>query len=115
MIDIDHELMLEPGYPRPGEIAALHHDDRVDRRAFDPAGDLDPVHPGELLVVLRRRVRVDNPDLLAERVQRERHRQLRPDRIAVWPGVGGDEESLPGEDLAADIVDPGRSGGRHLT
>ena len=77
------------------------------------AGDLDALHAGEVLVVLGRRVGVDDPDLLAERVERERHRQLRADRVAVGPGVGGDQEALPREDLVADLFDRscGRLGG----
>ena len=33
-------------------------------------------------------------DLLAERIERERHRELRADRVAVRPGVRGDQETL---------------------
>ena len=42
------------------------------------------------------------PDLLAERVEREGHRQLRADRVAVRPRVRGQQEPLAREDLVAD-------------
>ena len=57
------------------------------------ARDLDAVHAGELQVVLGRGVGVDDPDLLAERVEREGHRELRSDRVAVGAGVRGNQET----------------------
>ena len=71
------------------------------------ARDLDPVHARELEVVFRRRVCVHQPDLLAERLEGVRHRQLRSDRIAIGSCVRGQEETLPVKDFVADPVDDG--------
>ena len=96
VIDVDDEAPFEAVDAGAGEVAAFHHDDGIDgavRR--DLARHLDAVHAGEVEVVLGRRVGVDDPDLLAERVEREGQRQLRSDRIAVRPCVRGQQEALP--------------------
>src|SRR5215218_723128 len=107
MVDVDDEVALEPGHPGPRQVTTLHHDDRlrVGRRLWR---DLDAVDAREREVVLWRGIGVDEPDLLAERIERVRHRELRSDRIAVRSGVGGEEEPLPPQNLVADAGDDGR-------
>ena len=69
--------------------------------------DLDAVDAGELEVVLGRGIGVDDAHLLAERLERVGHRQLRADRVAVGPRVRGQQETLPAEDRVADLATDG--------
>ena len=72
-------------------------------RPLDGARDLDAVDAGELHVVLGGGVRVDDAHLLAERLERVGHRQLRSDRVAVGAGVRGNQESLARVNRIADL------------
>ena len=54
--------------------------------------------------MIRRGVGVDDPHLFAERLERERHGQLRPDRVAVGPGVGRQEEACAAKDFVPDLI-----------
>ena len=65
-------------------------------------GDLDAVDAGELAIVIRRGVGIDQPDLLAERLERVGHRELRSDRIAVGTRVRRQQKPLPAENRFAD-------------
>jgi hypothetical protein len=49
-------------------------------------------------------VGIDDADLLPERIEGERHRELRADRIAVGPRVRGQQEALPLPDLVPDVA-----------
>ena len=93
-----------PLHPGARQVAALHDDQRVGVGRRPRARDLDAVDAGKLHVVLGRGVGVDDADLLAERLEREGHRQLRADRVAVRPRVGGEQETLPAQDRVADLV-----------
>ena len=78
---------IQPGDAGPREVAALHDDRRVEV-AVHAIGDLDVGHARERHQRPRRRVGIHDADLFAERPQRERHRQLRADRVAVGPRMG---------------------------
>ena len=71
MVDVDREAAPQPLDVRAREVAALHDDERFGV-AVDRPRDLDPVHPRKIHVVLRRRVRVHDVDLLAEACRLER-------------------------------------------
>ena len=57
---------------------------------------------GKFPIVIGRGVGVDHPDLLAERLECEGHRQLRSDRVAVGPRVRRQQKPLAPEDSSAD-------------
>ena len=105
-------MMKRPSSPAtPVRVRSLHSITiTASASASTVARDLDPVHAGELQVVLGRGVGVDEPHLLAERLERVGHRQLRPDRVAVGPRVRGQQETLPLQDFVADL--PTTAGGR---
>ena len=86
VIDVDDEVLIQAGDAGPRQIAAFHDDRRVEV-PVDAVRDLDVGHSRKGHQRSRRRVGVDDADLLAERAQRERHRHLRADRVAVRPRV----------------------------
>ena len=104
-------MMKRPSKPRDAgarQIAALHHDHRVGVGVGRHLGrDLDAIQAGEVVVVVGRGVGVDDARLLAERVEREGHRQLRADGVAVGPRVRGDQEALPGSGSRRESARPG--------
>ena len=77
---------------------------RVDGPSGALRRDLDAIDAREVEVVLGRRIGVDDPDLLAEGVEREGHGQLRSDRVAVGPGVGGEQEALAVQHFVANLT-----------
>ena len=110
VIDVDREASLEAarrrsasGRPTPSRSARRRRVRSTDAR------DLDAVDAGELHVVLGRRVGVDEPHVLAERLERVGHRQLRADGVAVGAGVRGDQETLARVDRVADLTSLGLS------
>ena len=97
-------MMKWPSRPAtPVRLRSLHS---ITMRASASASlrvrDLDPVDARELTVVVRRRVGIDEPHLLAERLERVGHRQLGADRVAVGTGVRRQQEPLAAENRLAD-------------
>jgi len=78
MVDVDGEVAIEPGDARACVVAALH-DDRGVEVALHGGRDPDVAHAGKCHELRRRRIEIDHGDVLAERPQRERHRELRSD------------------------------------
>ena len=124
VVDVDDEAPLEAAHAGAAQVAALHDDHRVGVGVGRHLGrDLDALHAGEVVVVIGRAIGVDDARLLAERVERIGHRQLRADGVAVGARVRGDQEARPGEDLVANPLDQrlcGRrrrrcAGGRRIT
>ena len=97
VIDVDDEEPLEPGDAGPTKVAALH-DDRPIEIIRDAVGELDLRDPRKGLHGVGRRILVDDANFLAERPKGIRHGQLRPNRVAVGPGMRGNEEAPPGAD-----------------
>ena len=86
MIDIDDEVLVESFDAGPGQIAAFHDDRRVES-ALHSRRDDDVGDAGKQLQGRRRRVGVDNDGLFSEFPQREGHRELRSDGVAIGAGV----------------------------
>ena len=82
VIDVDHERPIEAGDAGASQVAALH-DDRGVEFTGDLIRDHNPVDARKLPNRAGRCVFVDDRDVLAERLQRIGHRQLRADRIAI--------------------------------
>ena len=104
MIDVDQKRSPSPATPvRVRSLHSITMTASASRRRL--RRDLDAVDAGELEIVLGRGIGVDQPDLLAERLEGIGHRQLRSDRVAVGPGVRGQHETLAAQDGVADAAD----------
>ena len=85
----------------------IHHDDCGVEVAFDVVGNLDVEHAPERHQRRRRRVAVDDMDVLAERAQRVRHGELGADRVAVGSRVRRQDETSPGNDRFGHLSELG--------
>ncbi len=101
VVDVDDEVAVEAGDAGPAEVAALHHDEGIGL-GVAPARDLDPVDARELAIVVRRGVGVDEPHLLAERLEGVGHGQLGSDRVAVGTRVRRQQKPLAPANRLAD-------------
>ena len=95
VIDVDDEEAIEARDAGARQVAALHDDRGVEiarrrGRAIWMSGT-----PGNAMSGGGAASLLTTVDLLAERAQRVRHRQLRSDRVAVGPRVGREHEALP--------------------
>ena len=92
MVDVDGAVALEPGDARAatGRRTPSRTARRTRRRRTAPPRCR--ATPSKSSVVRGRRVAVDDAHLLAQRAQRERHRHLRSDGVAVGPRVRGQQE-----------------------
>ena len=107
MVDVDDEEPIEARDAGPRQIAAFH-DDRGVEVAFDVVGNLDLGHAPERHQRRRRRVAVDDMDVLAERAQRVSHGELGADRVAVGSRVRRQDETPPGNDRIGHLSEFGR-------
>ena len=103
--------LSRPGHAGPAHVAALHEDHRV-ADVLEVIDELDVRHGGEVLHLLRGRVVRHHPHVLAERAQRQRHRHLRADGVAVGAGVRDHDEALARADGVGHLGDGGVSRGR---
>ena len=97
----------DPGPRRPCDRAAALHDDRgIVRRPRRVRAIDDPLGAGERAQRTGHRIPVDQVDVLAERIERERHRELRSDGVAIGPRVRAQDEPLASRsNAAATLVD----------
>jgi hypothetical protein len=102
VVDVDRPVASQAGHARAGEVAALHHEQEVEV-ALDRRGHLHAVGAREHPELGRGGIAVHDAARLAERVERERERELRPDRVAVGARVRRDQEALPAPHLVADV------------
>ena len=102
MVDVDDEVILETGDASPAEIAAFHYDQRIGLDVA-PVGDLDAIDARELAIVIGSGIGIDQPDLLAERLERVGHRQLRSDRVTVGTRVRRQQEPPAAENGFTDF------------
>ena len=93
-----------PATPVRAQVAALHDDRRVEVAVDAPARSRCRGTPGNAISGGGAGSRVDDRDVLAERAQRVRHRQLRADRVAVRPRVRGEHEPLARADGVDDLL-----------
>ena len=75
VVDVDDEEPIQPLDTRALQLAALHDDGCVEL-AFDALGDADLGRAWEGHQWRRRGILIHHLHVLAERAQRERHRQL---------------------------------------
>ena len=103
VIDVDDEVAVEARDVRAAS-RSLHSssDHGVGRRRRRARRARCGRCPGNVAVRRRHRIAVDEPDRLAERVEREGQRQLRSDRIAVGPRVRRQDERLPRSERGGD-------------
>ena len=95
VIDVDDELLLEARDAGAAEVAALHHDHRVDigrsaagaRSRCGPCRESPGSDRGAASALTMRTCLPSASSAIG-------HRQLRADRVAVGPGVRGQQEAL---------------------
>ena len=103
VVDVDDEVLIEPLDAGAPQLTALHDDGGVEL-AVDALGDPDRRHAGKGHQGGGAGVLVHDLHVLAERAQRERHRELRADGVAVRPRVRADHEPLALADRLADVA-----------
>jgi hypothetical protein len=93
MVDVDDEATIQAFDTRAREVAALHDDRRV-AWVVDVIRNLDVGHARKCYEGRGCRISINDADLLSDLTQREGHRELRPERIAVGSRVRRDHEPL---------------------
>ncbi len=101
MIDVDDEVLVESRDAGSRQVAAFHHDGRVERPSHLLC-DVNVAHAGKFQELRWRGIGGHHLHVLAELAQRERHSDLRADRVAVGPCVRGDDEPLALKNGVAD-------------
>ena len=103
VIDVDDEVLLQPLQTRPRQVAAFHHDGRVELALTPSARPRCRSYAGKGLKLRRRRIPVDDAARSCRAAAAQGHRELRSDGVAVRPRVGGDDETLPLENGVANF------------
>ena len=103
VIDVDEVVLLQAGQARALHAIAFQDDDRL-RLGSILGGLQHRIAEGQRAVDTRHAIAQDDVCLFAHAAQNLAAGQRRPDGVAIWPGMRGENELLSSADLIQNFV-----------